>query len=294
MKNVITDPKFGYKRIDPIPSVEEVEKYYKEDFYSEINPEFNDSSIETQLSDKYFFNSRWERIRQISELQLNDLSNKNLYDIGFGYAQALDYFHKLGMKCSGIEPSEEGVQYAKNIGLDNVKLAGIEDDESYKTDAKQDLVLLINVLEHLRTPFDTLVNVRNHLIAESGVLVIDVPNEFNDFQTVANKEYELNEWWITPPKHINYFTRKSLTHLLDMAGFDVFYAEASFPMEMFLLFGDQYVNNERLGSECHKKRVNFEMLMRKHGFDEKLNSLYQHLAEIELGRQITVYAKPKN
>jgi len=58
MKNVITDPKFGYKRIDPIPSVEEVEKYYKEDFYSEINPEFNDSSIETQLSDKYFFNSR--------------------------------------------------------------------------------------------------------------------------------------------------------------------------------------------------------------------------------------------
>lgn len=294
MKNIITDPKFGYKRIDPIPSVQEVEKYYKEDFYSEVNPSFNDSSIEIQLADKYFFNSRWERIKQVSELQLKNLFNKNLYDIGFGYAQALSYFQKLGMHCSGIEPSDEGVQYAKSIGLDNVKLAGIEDDSSYKTQEKQDLVLLINVLEHLRTPFDTLVNVRKHLIAENGVLVIDVPNEFNDFQSVGNREYELNEWWITPPKHINYFTRQSLTHLLDLAGFEVFYYEASFPIEMFLLFGDQYVGNSTLGSECHKKRVNFEYLMRKHGFESKLNQFYKLLADIDLGRQITVYAKPKN
>uniref|UniRef100_UPI004048A47C class I SAM-dependent methyltransferase n=1 Tax=Algoriphagus sp. TaxID=1872435 RepID=UPI004048A47C len=294
MKNIITDPKFGYKRVEPIPSVQEVEKYYKEDFYSEVNPSFNDSSIEIQLADKYFFNSRWERIKQVSELQLKDLYNKNLYDIGFGYAQALSYFQKLGMHCSGIEPSDEGVQYAKSIGLDNVKLAGIEDDSSYKTQEKQDLVLLINVLEHLRTPFDTLVNVRKHLIAENGVLVIDVPNEFNDFQSVGNREYELNEWWITPPKHINYFTRQSLTHLLDLAGFEVFYSEASFPIEMFLLFGDQYVGNSTLGSECHKKRVNFEYLMRKHGFESKLNQFYKLLADIDLGRQITVYAKPKN
>lgn len=294
MKNIITDPKFGYKRVEPIPSVQEVEKYYKEDFYSEVNPSFNDSSIEIQLADKYFFNSRWERIKQVSELQLKDLYNKNLYDIGFGYAQALSYFQKLGMHCSGIEPSDEGVQYAKSIGLDNVKLAGIEDDSSYKTQEKQDLVLLINVLEHLRTPFDTLVNVRKHLISENGVLVIDVPNEFNDFQSVGNREYELNEWWITPPKHINYFTRQSLTHLLDLAGFEVFYSEASFPIEMFLLFGDQYVGNSTLGSECHKKRVNFEYLMRKHGFESKLNQFYKLLADIDLGRQITVYAKPKN
>ena len=45
MYKIIEDPNHKYLRLDPIPSVETVEKYYKEDFYSEKNPAFNDSSF---------------------------------------------------------------------------------------------------------------------------------------------------------------------------------------------------------------------------------------------------------
>ena len=292
MHKIIKDPKYNYLRVDPIPSMEIVEKYYKEDFYSEKNPSFNDSSLEVQQKDKLFFNSRWNRVYEICKNHLGDLKDKKIYDIGFGYAQALIYFNKRGLKCTGIEPSEEGVKYAKENGIDG-KLLGIEDKSSYNVDEKQDIVLLINVLEHLRHPYETLKNIREMLIDQDGLLIIDVPNEFNTFQKVANKEYGLNDWWVAPPKHINYFSPSSLTNLLEMAGFDVIKKESSFPMELFLLFGDMYVGNDNIGSICHKKRVQFESLMIENGYEEKLYKLYESLADLELGRQIVVYAKPK-
>lgn len=291
MYKIIEDPEHKYLRVDPLPTVEQVEKYYKEDFYSEANPAFNDSSLEVQQNDKLFFDSRWKRIYEVCEEFLGDISKKNIYDIGFGYAQTLLYFKQKGLICSGIEPSAEGVEYAKQKGI-NGKVGGIEDEKSYITEDKQNIVLLINVLEHLRTPFETLVNIKKHLISDNGVLIIDVPNEYNAFQLAANKEYDLKEWWLAPPKHINYFTPSSLERLLNEAGFKVVKQEASFPVELFLLFGDVYVGNNELGSICHKKRVQFESLMRKHGYENKLNDFYEALASLELGRQVVMYATP--
>ena len=168
MYKVIEDPKYKYLRLDPIPSVETVEKYYKEDFYSEKNPAFNDSSFEVQQKDKLFFDSRWNRVHNICKSYLGDLKDKRIYDIGFGYAQALIYFKERGLICSGIEPSEEGVMYAKEKGIDG-KLLGIEDKSSYIVEQKQDIVLMINVLEHLREPYKTLKNIREMLISKNAI-----------------------------------------------------------------------------------------------------------------------------
>lgn len=292
MYKIISDPTYGYLRVDPLPTKEEVERYYKEDFYSEANKAFNDSALDVQEKDRSFFNSRWQRIYELCKKHLGELTGKTVYDIGFGFAQTLIYFKDKGLICSGIEPSQEGVEYARTKGI-NAKCAGIEEESSYHNVAKQDIVLLINVLEHLRTPYETLMNIRRHLISEDGILIVDVPNEYNAFQLVANEEYKLNEWWLAPPKHINYFKPSTLKRLLEMAGFEVVEQEASFPMELFLLFGDVYVGNNELGATCHKKRVQFEFLMRKHGKEEKLNQFYEALASLELGRQIMMYARPK-
>lgn len=292
MYKIINDPVYGYLRVDPLPTMEEVERYYKEDFYSAANAAFNDSALDVQEKDKTFFNSRWERMHALCTKYLGDLKDKRIYDIGFGFAKTLMYFKEKGLICSGIEPSEEGVEYAQKNGIVG-KCAGIEDKSSYFSDTKQDVVIIVNVLEHLRTPYETLVNIRKHLIADDGILIVDVPNEYNTFQEVANEEYKLNEWWLAPPKHINYFKPSALRNLLEMSGFTVVEEDASFPMELFLLFGDVYVGNNDLGASCHKKRVQFEYLMRKHSKEDKLNQFYQALASLELGRQIIMYARPK-
>jgi SAM-dependent methyltransferase len=218
---------------------------------------------------------------------------RTIFDIGFGFAQALLYFKDKGFDVSGIEPSTEGVQYAKEHGLSNVYGAGIEDFDVVGTN-RYDVVMLLNVLEHLRYPAETIKEIKNKLMTKDGLLIIEVPNEFNDFQMVANDEYNLNDWWICPPNHINYFSASSLENLLEKSGFTIVKKEASFPLELFMLMGDVYVGNDNLGKECHNKRVLFESLMRKHNKSDKLADFYSRLAELDLGRQIILYARPTN
>ena len=288
--NTIKDTESGFLRVDPIPSQEDVEKFYAKEFYDFNNQYFNNSSLLVQQEQSDFFNSRWKNIYELSKnFFKGDLSNKSVFDIGFGFAQALVYLKSKGLNVSGLEPSQEGVDYAKSKNIEAYH-TGIKNFDVVKV--KHDIVLLMNVLEHLRNPKQTLLNIKDQLLAPNGLLVIDVPNDFNDFQVVANKEYDLDEWWVYPPNHINYFSHSSLKNLLEASGYKIVHCTASFPLDMFLLFGDQYIGNPELGRECHNKRVNFEELMRKHGKSDKLKAFYDSLADLNLGRSISVYATP--
>lgn len=287
---IVEDSKFGFKRVEPIPSQEEVERFYAQEFYDANAKYFNNSALLLQEEQSDFFNSRWKAIYdELHSFFGNEISKKSVFDIGFGFAQALKYLKNKGLKVSGLEPSKEGVDYARANGIMAIH-GGIERLDLVKD--KSEVVLLLNVLEHLREPEQTLVNIKDEVLTSNGMLVIDVPNDFNDFQLVADAEYDLNEWWVHPPNHINYFSHESLQRLLKGAGFKIIRCTSSFPLDIFLLFGDQYIGNPELGRECHNKRVRFEHLMEKHGKGEKLKSFYDALSGLNLGRSISVYATP--
>ena len=283
---IIKDKEFGYLRADPIPSPEELEVYYREEFYTP--KPFNDSSLEIQKEGQKYYDSRWEGIYQRCKLILKN-KKFSVFDIGFGYAQALLYFDSKGIEVSGLEPSPEGVQYAKSKGLD-VYEAGI-DDFTVTKGRRFDVVMMLNVLEHLSHPQETLKSIQTNLLNPGGIVVIEVPNEFNDFQTTAVSEYNIEEWWVCPPHHLNYFSSSSLEILLEKCDYKVEYMQGSFPMEIFLLMGDLYVGNQELGKKCHNRRVEFERIMRKHNKTEKLQKFYEALAKLDLGRTSLVFAR---
>ena len=288
--NIVKDSKFGFKRVEPIPTQEEVEKFYAQEFYDANAKYFNNSALLLQEEQSDFFNARWKAIYDEMESFFgNKISDKSVFDIGFGFAQALKYMKNKGLKVAGLEPSKEGVDYARENGINAIH-CGIERLDLVKD--KSEVVLLLNVLEHLRKPEQTLLNIKEKVLTTDGMLVIEVPNDFNDFQIVADAEYDLDEWWVFPPNHINYFSHDSLQELLRGCGYKIIHCTSSFPLDMFLLFGDQYVGNPKLGRECHNKRVKFEQLMEKHGKAEKLKKFYNALSELNLGRSISVYATP--
>ncbi len=286
---IIADPEYGFLRLETIPTQKEVEEFYAQDFYASNQQYFNNSALQLQTEQKAFFDTRWERVYDVCKQHHKIMEEKTVFDIGFGFAQALLFFKSKGLTVSGIEPSQEGVDYAKANGLDDVFYASIED---YKITQgkKYDIVLLLNVLEHLREPAKTLQNIKQYLMNENSILVIDVPNDFNVFQQVANAEYGLNEWWVLPPNHINYFSHSSLSNLLEKTGYKVFKKDASFPLDMFLTFGDVYIGKPDLGRSCHNKRTNFEHLMLKYNKKETLYSLYESFANLDIGRNAIVYA----
>lgn len=286
--SMITDPEYGFLRIDPVPTQEEVERFYKEEFYSGQFQSFNDSSKEVQLADREFYEGRWEAIHSNIVRLLGRSDNICLFDVGCGFGLCMQYFKNKGMIVAGLDPAPEAVEYARTKDL-QVYLAGIE-DFGCVNGRRFDVVTLINVLEHLCQPAVTLRNIKSLLLKEKGLLIIDSPNDFNDFQVVAGSEFGLDQWWVCPPNHINYFSAGSLANLLERCGYRVVYKEASFPLELFMLTGEMYVGNRELGKKVHKKRVQFERLMRTHGKARKLSQFYSALAECDLGRQVVMYA----
>ena len=282
-------PQFDFLRVDPRPTQAEIAKFYADEFYSGDYKRLNDSSLEVQMDDKDFYDCRWEDMcHGIAEVSEKPLAGQSVLDIGCGWGQALLYFQKAGMKCHGFDPAPEAVDFACKNGLD-VKVAGLENMDVFEK--RFDIVTLINVLEHLADPVSVIEEIREKVLEPSGMLVIDVPNEFNVFQVTGQQLHGLDQWWVYPPAHLNYFSKTTLSKLLEGSGFTVRLAEAAFPLEMFLLFGRQYVGDPTVGKACHKERVAFELNMRKYGKTKELRQFYRCLAEINIGRQVVVYAR---
>ncbi|MDT7516803.1 class I SAM-dependent methyltransferase [Rhodoferax mekongensis] len=211
-----------------------------------------------------------------------------MLDIGCGWGQTMKYLATKGARCSGFDPAPEAVAYVQSIGIECVR-AGMEKMDVFEG-RRFDVVLLMNVLEHLSDPVQVIEGIHNTVLAKGGMLVVEVPNEFNAFQVAAQELHGLAQWWVAPPAHLNYFSASSLTALLRGSGFEVQHAEASFPMELFLLMGENYVSDRQLGRYCHERRMAFEMNMRKQGRGEALRSFYQAMAQVDLGRQVIAYA----
>lgn len=286
---IIKDPEFGFLRLDPIPSSDVVEEFYREEFYSSKYAAFNDSAKENQ--DTEFNNLRFQDMLDVVAGKIGDLKGLSLFDVGCGYGELLTYCKNQGLVCAGTEVAPEAVEHTKSLGFD-VSMSEIEKVFSEPGDKRYDIVTVFNVLEHLRNPAEVLTAIRENLLTKKGVLVIDVPNEFNPLQTVADAEHGLGQWWLAPPSHINYFSCDTLASTLEGTGYSVFDTISSFPMEMFLLMGDVYVGDGEIGAQCHKKRVTFEKTLWKHGKQSELRDLYRSFAKLNLGRQVVCYATP--
>ena len=288
-RTVIADPQYGYLRIEPIPTKEELAEYYRKNYYSESTV-FRDFTAEPRKEELEHFAVRCDDILERIDEHFGVSAGLSILDIGCGYGYSVKYFRDKGLDAVGIEPSREAVSHAVKEGL-NVTCGGI-DDPNVSFGRKFDVVMIMDVLEHLREPWRILKYTRDELLKPGGLLVVDVPNDFNDFQKAANAEYGLDEWWVASPIHINYFSASSIQTLLVRCGFGIRGCVSSFPLEMFLLMGDRYVGNPELGRQCHNKRVAFERAMRNHGGKDKLRKLYETFARLDLGRQVVVYAVP--
>jgi hypothetical protein len=70
--------------------------------------------------------------------------------------------------------------------------------------------------------------------------------------------------------------------------------ESTFPIDLFLLFGDNYVGNDDVGRACHARRKNFELSLNAAGLNGLKRKLYKSFSELGLGREIVAFGRRKN
>lgn len=148
--------------------------------------------------------------RQRAENQVGFLKSqgiqslKRFLDIGSSSGVLMDAFAaSFGAKVVGVEPGRVYRKVAQTRGLDIYpSLETLIDNQPERFQ----LISLMHILEHLTNPLETLVQLRQILLAPDGYLLIEVPNFY------AHDSYEL--------AHLSCFTPHSLRELVRQAGFE--------------------------------------------------------------------------
>jgi hypothetical protein len=129
------------------------------------------------------------------------------------------------------------------------------------------------------------------MLKPGGLLCLIVPNDYNPIQEALRSVCNFPSWWVAPPHHINYFDTKSIENLVDRAGMKILNKEATFPIDLFLIMGDNYIGNDELGRLCHTKRKTLEINLEKAGLGELRHQLYRSFAEVGIGREIQIIGR---
>ena len=281
--NVIECETCEFRHIVPIPSSEELEEIYRDEYYSREKPLY----LERYREDLDWWNLTYsERYDKFEEILTPD--RRRILDIGSGPGLFLLHGKERGWEAVGVEPSRQAAQNSIDLGLNIVEEFLSED--TFEIFGQFDVIHMSQVLEHIPDPIGML-GLSKRLLLPDGLLCIVVPNDYNPFQQALRTSCGFDPWWLAPPHHINYFSHESLSRLLLKNGFDIISHTATFPIEMFLLMGDNYVGNDTLGRKCHKRRMSFEQNLVKAEKGELMARLYSGLAELGLGREIQITAR---
>lgn len=227
-----------------------------------------------------------ERINMVDSLSAYPVVS--WIDIGTGPGLFLDALKVRNKKGVGVEPSLQAFNHAQSKGHNVVN--SHFDSKIANQLGEFDAAHLSEVLEHVPNPFEFLKSV-NGAIKPGGFICVVVPNDYNPIQEVFVKTTSVRKWWIAPPFHLNYFDRSSLEKLLEKTGFEVVHSTVMFPIDFFLLMGDNYIESDEIGKIAHARRKNFENAFKYADSLEIMRRIYEALAKIGIGRELVVFAK---
>jgi len=273
----------GFRHVLPLPDPETLERIYRHEYYSEEKPLY----LERHEADREWWQLvHDERLERFEALLPR--AGRRVLDVGCGPGLFLAQARRRGWNALGIEPSRQAAAHCQAQGLDVVN--DFLSSASAAMLGQFDAVHLSEVLEHIPDPAGML-GLIHGLLQPGGVLCVVVPNDYSPFQKALRQVEGFDPWWVVPPHHLNYFERASLARLLERSGFEVLAAEATFPIDLFLLMGENYVGNDELGRQCHARRKRLELTLEKAGLRTLKQNLYAALAEQGIGRELVLFAR---
>jgi SAM-dependent methyltransferase len=151
-------------------------------------------------------------------------------DIGCGSGNFLRCMKEAGFSAFGIEPSESGSDFAREEHGIEIYRGMIEEYFASANSRQFDVVTLLNVLEHLSDPSQTLSQIRQ-ILAPGGVLAVVVPDaRFHDLSGRLRRALGLrNPYWLEQsasvlagfklPDHLCSFQPRTIESLLENCGF---------------------------------------------------------------------------
>ena len=144
--------------------------------------------------------------------------HRRLFEVGCAYGFFLNAAQSSFESVRGIDVSEDAARYAR----EELGLAVTSGDllAADLTGQALDVACVWDTIEHLATPRRYLETLAAHMPA--GSLLAITTGDIGSL----NARFQKGRWrLIHPPTHLHYFTRQSLSQLLDRCGFRVVHVE---------------------------------------------------------------------
>lgn len=146
--------------------------------------------------------------------------NKRVLEVGCATGQISRRLVENGCEVIGIEINENSAKIAGKYCYD-LLVCDIETIENLPYH-DFDFILLLDVLEHLRSPLATLKKLKAYL-NKRGCIIVSLPNVANwrvRWDLLFGR-FEYSEYGILDKTHLRFFNEKSAKELLQHAGFDI-------------------------------------------------------------------------
>ena len=279
----------GFKHIDPIPTSEEITKFYIEKYYREIKPfpyeKINEAHVEWRTKFILNYLPYQEVYQKVAELK--QTTTLRMLDIGCGNTLLAKYFENQGWTGVIVEPNQDACDYLKKFDL-KVFSKTVEEIDSLNLDGFS-FINLEFVLEHIRDPYSVLQKLYG-LLLPGGIIRVCVPNDFSQGQMAYQENYQEKLRWVCLPDHINYLNFESLGKLIQKTVFKEVYLTTNFPLEFLLMAGMNYYASAEEKGKVHPFITNFENSFIRTGRRDCLKQFYENLAQLGFGRSIFMYA----
>lgn len=199
----------GYVVADMDVCEKKLFELYSRDYF--FGGEYSDYIRDKKVLQKNFA-LRFKVLRKF----LDPARHKHLLEIGCAYGFFLDTVRNSFETVLGVDITEEGVRYAREqLHLDVIQGDFLKYDFG---DQRFDVVCLWDTIEHLSNPHLYLDKISRH--TKGGSLLAMTTGDIESLNARLRKD----RWRLMhPPTHIHYFSKRTLTKLLDRYGFDVIY-----------------------------------------------------------------------
>ncbi len=127
----------------------------------------------------------------------------------------------LGCSVIGIEidaaAAEDAREFCTQLIIGDIENLNLTDELGNQP---FDVIILSDVLEHLKHPADALMKIRP-LLSKSGILLASIPNIAHAAicWELAHGRFDYRDYGLLDDTHIRFFTKKSITHLFEGSGY---------------------------------------------------------------------------
>ncbi len=280
---------YGFYSLEVAPSVEDIEKIYRDEYYQESDKHTKAYSKSYTPDELIYFKNRALVASRIYSMFSKKIEGSVL-DIGCGEGFFSKYFHDNGWNVSLCDFSKDGINRFNEDLIKFFTQGNIYDilDELNKKDSKYDYINLDQVIFIVNDPVLLLQKVKS-VMHKDSLFRVTTGNNFSKFTNFLKDNNFIDDKYVISTDVINYFNFDNLENTLKELGFKIFLKQADFPIEMYLANNhSNYYKNNDIGKGSHNARVLIDNHLVKQNVDEYIK-LMECSANLDYGRLAMFY-----